>query len=129
MKYLTPENIIQIHFEIIEETGGSHGLRDLNLLKSAVERPKTSFGGKDLYPNIYLKGASLIHSLLLNHPFVDGNKRTAVLSLIEFLRLNGKDIQATQKEIVEFTLWVENKKPSVERISSWVEKHAVRRSF
>lgn len=128
MKYLTPENIIQIHFEIIEETGGSHGLRDLNLLKSAVERPKAAFGGKDLYPNISLKGASLAHSLLLNHPFMDGNKRTAILSLIEFLQLNRKDIQATQKEIVEFALWVENKKPSVERISSWIEKHAVRRS-
>lgn len=129
MKYLTPENILQIHFEVIEETGGSHGLRDVGLLESAAKRPKASVGGKDLYPNLFLKGAALVHSLLLNHPFVDGNKRTAVLALMEFFLLNGREISATQKEVVNLALWVENKKPEIEEIAAWIKKHATRKSF
>ena len=123
MKYLTPQNVIQIHFEIVEETGGSQGLRDLGLLESAVLRPHATFGGKDLYPELTLKAAALIHSLLLNHVFVDGNKRTATLSMIEFLIINGKKFKATNKEIVNVTLWVENKKPSIDQIATWIKKH------
>lgn len=125
MRYLTPENIVQIHFEVIEETGGSHGLRDTGLLTSAIHRPMATFGGKHLYPSVFLKGAALVHSLLLNHSFVDGNKRTAVLSLMAFLELNGRDIKASQKEVVEFALWVENKKPDVAEIAGWIKKHSI----
>ena len=123
MKYLTPQNVIQIHFEIVEETGGSQGLRDLGLLESAVFRPQATFGGKDLYPTLILKAAALIHSLLLNHVFVDGNKRTATISMVEFLILNGKKCEVTNKEVVNFAMWVENKKPSIEQIAGWIKKH------
>ena len=123
MKYLTPQNVIQIHFEIVEETGGSQGLRDLGLLESAVLRPQATFDGKDLYPALILKAAALVHSLLLNHVFVDGNKRTATISMVEFLTLNGKEFIATNKEIVNFALWVENKKPTIGKIASWIKKH------
>lgn len=123
MKYLSPQNVIQIHFELVEETGGSQGLLDLGLLESAVFRPQTTFGGKDLYPNLIIKAAALVHSLLLNHVFVDGNKRTATISMIEFLILNGKIFKATNKEIVDFALWVENKKPTIEQIATWIKNH------
>ena len=123
MKYLTPQNVIQIHFEIVEETGGSQGLRDLGLLESAVLRPQATFGGKDLYKTLVLKAAAFIHSLLLNHVFVDGNKRTATISMIEFLILNGKKFEAENKEIVKFALWVENKKPPIEEIAAWIKNH------
>lgn len=123
MRYLTTENVLQIHFEIVEAIGGSQGLRDVGLLESAVGRPQASFGGKDLYPTLFLKAAALVHSLLLNHVFVDGNKRTATLAMMEFLILNGKNFKAENKEVVEFALWIENKKPSIEEIASWVEKH------
>lgn len=123
MKYLTPQNVIQIHFELVEATGGLQGLRDLGLLESAVLRPQATFGGKDLYPTLLLKAAALIHSLLLNHVFADGNKRTATISMIEFLTLNGKKFKATNREIVDFALWVENKKPTIEQISDWIKKH------
>ncbi len=123
MKYLTPQNIIQIHFEIVEETGGLQGLRDLGLLESAVLRSQATFGGKDLYPTLVLKAAALIHSLLLNHVFADGNKRTATISMIEFLVLNRKNFKATNKETVNFALWVENKKPTIEEIANWIKKH------
>jgi death-on-curing protein len=123
VRYLTPQNVIQIHHEIIDETGGLHGIRDVGLVESAVERPKAAFGGKDLYPNIFSKAAAITHSLLLNHPFIDGNKRTAAVAMIEFLQINNKDLKAEQKEIVDFALWIENKKPTIEQIANWIKKH------
>lgn len=123
MKYLTPQNVIQIHFELVEATGGLQGLRDLGLLESAVLRPQATFDGQDLYPNLNIKAAALVHSLLLNHVFTDGNKRTATISMIEFLILNGKEFKAVNKEIVDFALWVENEKPTIEQIASWIKKH------
>lgn len=124
MKYLTPQNVIQIHFELVEATGGLQGLRDIGLLESAVLRPQASFGGKDLYPTLILKAAALVHSLLLNHVFADGNKRTATVSMIEFLILNGKKFKATNREIVNFAIWGENKKPTIEEIADWIKKHS-----
>ena len=124
MKLLTPQNIIQIHFELVNETGGLQGLRDLGLLESAVMRPQATFGGDDLYPTIELKAAALVQSLLLNHVFVDGNKRTALATLEYFLYLNGIEIEATQREKVDFTLWAENEKPKLEQIATWIKKHA-----
>ena len=126
MRYLTPQNVIQIHHELIDETAGLHGIRDVRLVESAVERPKASFAGKDLYRNILLKAAALAHSLLLNHPFLDGNKRTAVTVMIEFLILNSKSFSAEQNGAVEFALWVENQKPSVEQIAEWIKEHTNR---
>lgn len=123
MKYLTALNVIQIHYEIVKVTGGSQGIRDIGLLESAVSRPQATFDGKDLYSTLEYKAAALIHSLLLNHMFVDGNKRTATVCMMEFLILNGKKFRATNKDIVSFALWVENKKPSLEEISSWIKKH------
>ena len=123
MKYLTPENVIQIHYEIVEATGGSQGLRDLGLLESAVMRPQQTFAGKDLYPTLEVKAAALVHSLFLNHMFVDGNKRTATISRIEFLIFNKRKFTATNKEIVDFALWVENEKPTLEKIASWIKEH------
>ena len=123
MKYLTPQNVIQIHFEIVQETGGMQGLRDLGLLESALARPMQTFGGEDLYPTLELKAAAMVHSLLLNHMFADGNKRTATICMVEFLILNGKKFKSTNKEFVIFALWVENKKPTIEQIASWIKKH------
>lgn len=123
MKYLTPQNVIQIHFELVEATGGSQGLRDLGLLESAVMRPQQTFGGKDLYPTLILKAAALVHSLLLNHVFVDGNKRTAMISMIEFLTINNKHFKASNREIVDYSLFIENKKPSIEQIADWIKEH------
>lgn len=107
----------------VDESGGSHGLRDLGLLESAVARPQSSFGGEDLYPDIFLKAGALIHGLLRNHPFVDGNKRTSMFSCMTFLELNGYLFDAKQKEVVVFALKVENEKLSVEEIAKWLKEH------
>ena len=97
MRYLSAENVIQINFEVVEATGGSQGLRDTGLLESAVGRPQSTFSGKDLYTTIFRKAAALIHSLLLNYAFVDGNKRTATVVMIELLIFNGNEFEATNK--------------------------------
>ena len=121
--FLTLEQILTIHTDQIERYGGSHGLRDLGLLESSVYRPGSTFGGEELYPTIFDKAAALTHSLLLNHPFVDGNKRTAIASMILFLEINRQKFFFSEKEIIEFALWVENKKPTLEQIAGWIEKH------
>lgn len=122
-KYPSSDEVVAIHFRVTEKTGGSQGIRDWDLLASALGRPQATFGGSDLYPDIFLKAAALVQSLSSNHPFVDGNKRTALATLEYFLHLNGKKIKASQKEKVEFTLWAENKKPKLEEITKWIKKH------
>lgn len=124
--FLTLEQVLFIHEEQIDKYGGSHGVRDLALLESAILRAQTTFGGIDLYATIYDKAAALMHSLLLNHPFVDGNKRTAVVSALVFLELNGCILKVTDHELEKFALMIENKKPSIEFISKWLKKHSVK---
>jgi death-on-curing protein len=124
MKYLTVKDILLLHEMAIEESGGSHGLRDLGLLESAISRPQASYGGQDLYKGVFLKGAALVHSLLLNHQFVDGNKRTAMFSVMTFLELNGYKFVAEQKDVVDAALWIENKKPELEEIAKWLKNHS-----
>jgi death-on-curing protein len=128
MKYLTPANVLLLHNMAIDASGGSHGLRDLGLLESAVLRPQASFGGEDLYPTLLLKTAALLHSLLRNHPFVDGNKRTSIYSAMTFLELNGYKFIAGQKEIVNFAVKIENDRLSVEEIAAWLEEHTLLKS-
>lgn len=122
-KYPSLDEIVALHFKITEQTGGSQGVRDWDLLSSALGRPQATFGGEDLYPDFFLKAAALIQSLSSNHPFVDGNKRTALATLEYFLYLNVFELKATQREKVDFTLWAENEKPKLEEIASWIKKH------
>lgn len=124
-KYPTLDEVVALHFRITEKTGGSQGVRDWDLLASALGRPQATFGGEDLYPDIFLKAAALIQSLSGNHPFVDSNKRTALATLEYFLHLNDVEILATQKEKVKFTLWAENEKPTLDKIVEWIKKHIV----
>lgn len=121
--YLTLEQVFLIHDEQIELFGGDHGLRDLTMLESAVMRPQATFGGKDLYENIFEKAAVLCHSLILNHPFVDGNKRTGMASMIVFLEANGIRVSLSEKSVVEVAVKVATKKWGIEELSSWLRKN------
>lgn len=123
-KFPSLDEVVAIHFRVTEKTGGSQGVRDWDLLASALGRPQATFGGEDLYPDIFLKAAALVQSISSNHPFVDGNKRTALTTLEYFLHLNGIKLKASQREKVDFTLWAENKKPTIEQIADWIKKHA-----
>ncbi len=124
--YLTLEQIFLIHDEQIELFGGSHGIRDLALLESAVMRPQATFGGNDLYNSIFEKAAVLMHSVILNHPFIDGNKRTGIASAIVFLERNKHTLKAKDKELINIALQVAIKKIDIEEIADRLKKHSMK---
>ncbi|MEX2012795.1 MAG: type II toxin-antitoxin system death-on-curing family toxin, partial [Candidatus Levyibacteriota bacterium] len=122
--FLTLEQIIVIHEDQADRYGGSRGIRDLALLESAVFRPQSSFGGEELYLSTFDKAASLVHSLLLNHPFVDGNKRTATASMLVFLELNQIELEVKQEELEKVMLGIESKKMGLEEIAQWIKENS-----
>lgn len=126
MRYLNAEQILFIHARVIEESGGSHGVRDIGLLESAVGRPQATFDSRELYPDVWHKAAALMESLIKNHPFIDGNKRTSIGSSSLFLRRNEFRLNAAQLEIETFTLDMAIKKRSVEDATVWLKQHAVK---
>lgn len=127
MKYLTTEDVLLLHHLSIEKSGGSHGLRDAGLLDAAVHRPQATFDGEDLYPTLFDKAGALCHSLIKNHAFVDGNKRTSLLSAMTFLELNDYIFSCDQEELVEFGLKIDNENISPEGIASWLKAHSAKR--
>jgi len=122
--FLTLEQILVIHEDQIDRYGGSHGIRDLALLESAIFRPQSTFSNQELYLTIFDKAAALVHSLVLNHPFIDGNKRTGIVSLILLLELNGFKLITGQEELVKTVLQIENKNLDIEQIARWLEEHS-----
>ncbi len=124
MRYLEDDEIILIHERILDRSGGAGGIRDYGLLDSAVARPRTAFGGQEAYPDLFTKAAALGHSLVLNHPFVDGNKRTAWEAMHTFVEENGYSLQATADEIIELMLHIEDKTLGLEEIAAWLKAHA-----
>jgi death on curing protein len=125
MKSLTPEQVLFIHSRLVAETGGSHGVRDLGMLESAVARPQASFDGKDLYPDLFIKAAALTESLINNHPFVDGNKRTGITAAGLFLRVNGWRLAAKSEDLEQVTLNVATGKLKVAGLAEWLREHSV----
>jgi death-on-curing protein len=126
VKYLTPQQVLAIHDQMVKRFGGSHGIRDIGLVESAVARPMATFDNVDLYENIYDKASALLQSLLKNHPFVDGNKRTALSSAGIFLKMNGYILKNYHEEEVEFGVNVDTKHLSIEEISVWLKNHSQR---
>lgn len=123
MKYLAIEEVLLIHERALERFGGAKGLRDWNLLDSAVNRPRTTFEGRELYANLFTKAAALGHSLVLNHPFVDGNKRTAWETMKRFLGENDVRLQGEPDGIVALMLRIEDKSLGVEQLAEWLKDH------
>lgn len=123
MKRLSPKQILLIHDELIEIYGGSHGVRDENLLESAIYQPYASYGGADLYSTVFDKAAALLRSLIKNHPFVDGNKRTAIAAAQIMLEANNISYKVSVAKTYDFLLSIANKNWSVEKISVWLKEH------
>lgn len=124
MKYLSIEEVVAIHYQVVSVYGGSQGVRDFGLLHSAVERPKASFGGKDLYDSVYDKAAALLYSLVMNHPFVDGNKRTGYVSVARYLAINGVMLSSEKDTLISFVLKLEKEKLSIAEIATWLQKNS-----
>jgi len=117
------EVVLQLHHELIQRTGGSAGIRDLNGLKSALAQPRMTFGGQDLYPTLVEKAVALGFSLIQNHPFVDGNKRVGHAVMELFLFLHGFEIDASADEQETIILQVAASQLSRSGFVHWVEQH------
>lgn len=122
--FLEFDEILAIHHDQIIRYGGSHGIRDLDPLISAVARPQASFASNDLYPDLFSKASALIHSLILNHPFIDGNKRTAVVATARFLFINGFILKMSKDELINLPVKIETKDLGLDKISKWLKKHS-----
>jgi death on curing protein len=123
------EDILKIHKASIKDFGGAHGIRDEGLLSSALARPFQTFGGKDLYPSIFEKAAALGESLIINHPFVDGNKRTGILALLTLLLGHDIRLTATGDELYEFVINISTGSLRFEEIVSWLSKHTTKQQI
>ena len=129
MRYLSLQEVISLHSLLIAQSGGSSGLRDQGALESAVAQPEASFGGKELYPNLASKAAALGHSLIQNHPFVDGNKRVGHAAMEVFLLLNGHESEASVDEQETITIGVASGNVSRAVLSEWISKHIAVRNY
>jgi death on curing protein len=126
MNYVTADDIVIIHDMIINKIGGTMGVCEPGLLVSLAEKPKTSFSGRELYPDIFYKAASLYEGLCNYHVFIDGNKRTAAIAMYRFLNINGYDLIATNKELVKYTLRITSDKLDITDIAIWISKQGVK---
>ena len=113
-----------MHSRVVEETGGSHGVRDTGLLLSIAERPKSAFGGTEFYKDVFAKAAVYLASLVQYHVFVDGNKRTALITAARFLHLNGYELTVTNKALEDFVVRVAVEKTEINEIAQWLKRGA-----
>lgn len=126
-KYIPIEEVYEIHRAILARANTKGEVRDFALLHSAVERPKATYAGSELYPTVFAKAASLLQSLCLNHAFSDGNKRTAWAATKRFLWINGYHLVSKPVEAADFMVRVDNQKPDLMDIASWLKTHCEKR--
>lgn len=119
------DQAIGIHRLLVERFGGLGGIRDKGALKSALSRPYQTFNQKELYPNIVDKAASLVESIVRNHPFIDGNKRTGYVLMRLLLMIEGKDIKASQDEKFNLIINIANGTYEFEEIKQWISDKMV----
>ena len=125
MKKLNRHQVLRMHEQLLEQTGGMPGIRDEGLLQSALEAPFQSFGGEDIYPSIQQKAARLGYGLIKNHPFLDGNKRIGTHVMLVFLCLNGIELDYTQQELEDIILSVASSEAGSEELLQWLLWHEV----
>jgi len=123
MIFFEYEQVVKIHRSLIEKTGGMDGIRDAQLLDSALKTPFQTFGENNLYPDILDKASQLCYSLIENHPFVDGNKRIGVHLMLLFLKLNNIEVNYSQQELIDFGLDIASGKMSKNDIKGWIIEH------
>ena len=125
MRHLTLNEVLELHRRIIEQSGGSLGVRDLGALESALAQPRITFAGEELYHTLMDKASALGYSIIQNHPFVDGNKRTGHAAMEVFLLLNGFEIEASVDEQEEVVLQVAAGELDREGFTEWLHSHVI----
>lgn len=124
MKKLSKEQVIKIHSMVIEQTGGSDGIRDKGLLDSALNAPFQTFDGEYIYRTIKAKAAKLGYFLVKNHPFIDGNKRIGILVMIIFLEINGLEVTCTDEELITLGLGLADGSIDDVDLLNWIIDHS-----
>ena len=124
MKRLSTDVIIAIHSELIAKSGGLDGLRDANMLDASINSPFQTFDGKMLYPTLQTMAAHLAFSLIKNHPFLDGNKRIGILSMLVFLDINGLPISCTDNELITLGLGLADNSIKEPELIEWIILHS-----
>lgn len=122
IRYLSLLEILDLHRQIINQSGGTSGIRDLGALESAVAQPRMTFGGEDLYPTIVSKAVAIGFSLVMNHPFIDGNKRIGHAAMETFLVLNGLKINVSVDEQETVILQLASAKIGREKLLKWLKE-------
>ena len=125
MRYLTLSEVLEVHRQVMAQSGGAEGLMHLSALESALAQPQMTFGGEDLYPALVDKAAALGYALIKNHPFLDGNKRTGHAAMEVFLVLNGSEIRAAVDEQERVILQVAASELDREEFTTWLRTHVI----
>jgi len=125
-QYITLEEILRLHFQVIEDFGGSHGVHDEGRLESVVEAPKQTVFGAEQYPSVFDKAAVYLRNIIGDHPFSDGNKRTAITVSAIFLKRNGYDLNPNPLDLEEFTIRVAAQNLTTKKIALWFERHTIK---
>lgn len=118
--FLTLEDVLEIHTDQIKHYGGQMGIRDQNLLLSAIAQPPSQFNGQYLHKSLHDKATAYLFYICQNHPFIDGNKRVALVSMLVFLDLNGESTDYKEEALEDLTLSVAKGKIKKEKISSFL---------
>ena len=127
IKFLDKETILIFHQDQLELYGGKKGIRDEHLLESALAQPEASFGGEYVHKDLFQMAAAYGYHLCQNHPFYDGNKRTALIAMYTFLYVNGFQINADKKSLFAIMMDLANGKVSKEELSDYLKKHSIKR--
>jgi death on curing protein len=122
IRYLTLAEVIDLHSMMLQQSGGSSGIRDLGALESAIAQPRMTFGGDELYPTIVEKASALGFSIVMNHPFVDGNKRAGHAAMETFLVLNRLEIKAVVDEQEQVILALAAGELDRDAFTNWLRK-------
>ena len=123
MRYLSISEVLELHERLISSSGGPTGIRDLGALESAVNQPYVTFDQQDLYPDLVSKAAAICFSLVMNHPFLDGNKRVGHAALETFLVLNGADFDCSVNEQEQVMLNLAAGRMDRAEFTNWVKMH------
>lgn len=122
MIFFTKAQVIKIHSDLINVTGGIDGIRDENLLDSALNASFQTFDEKDLYPTVADKAVQLCYSIIENYPFIDGNKRIGIHLMLVFMELNNINLSYTQNELIDLGLGIASSTISKDEIKEWIER-------
>jgi len=123
MIFLTVEQVVDFHTDVINELGGAHGIREMSLLISALEMPKATIFGEFLHAGIYDKAAAYLYHIVCNHPFIDGNKRSGLVTALTFLDVNDIELEYSEYELEELVIEVAMGKMEKSAIAAFFQKN------